>query len=68
MSSWVRYSVAVYAGLLLAGALIVPQPQASVGSAPQAAENHVHDATCRHAERPSAAPSDAGVTDGQGKP
>lgn len=32
MSSWVRYSVAVYIGLLLAGAAIAPQPQMSVGA------------------------------------
>lgn len=34
MSSWVRYSVAVYAGLLSAGALMAPKPQASIGSEP----------------------------------
>lgn len=43
MSSWVRYSVAVYAGLLLAGAAIAPQPQASVGS------DLLHDHTARAA-------------------
>lgn len=32
MNSWVRYSVAVYTGLLLAGAAIAPRPQASIGS------------------------------------
>ena len=32
MSSWVRYSVAVYAGLMLAGVLVGPVPQPSHGS------------------------------------
>ncbi len=32
MSSWVRYSVAVYVGLLLAGALVIPKPEASAQS------------------------------------
>lgn len=53
MSSWVRYSVAVYLGLLLAGSMMAPQPQVSVGS----------DAMTRHdavglgrAARPAASP------------
>lgn len=29
MSSWVRYSVAVYAGLLFAGSMLIPKPEAS---------------------------------------
>lgn len=29
MESWVRYSVAVYLGLALAGALIAPKPEAA---------------------------------------
>lgn len=32
MPSWVRYSVAAYAGLLLAGALLGPPPSPSVGN------------------------------------
>lgn len=31
MYSWVRYSVAVYLGLLLAGSIVMP-PSASIGS------------------------------------
>jgi len=32
MSSWVRYSVAVYVGLLLAGSMMAPRPGESVGA------------------------------------
>jgi hypothetical protein len=31
MPTWVRYSVAVYIGLLLAGAVVVPEPLAAAG-------------------------------------
>jgi len=31
MTTWVRYSVAVYMGLLLAGAVVVPEPLAAAG-------------------------------------
>ena len=34
MRSWVRYSVAVYVGLLLAGALVGPRPELSDASGP----------------------------------
>lgn len=32
MDSWVRYSVAVYFGLLMAGSIIMPAPSASIGA------------------------------------
>jgi len=32
MSSWVRYSVAVYVGLLLAGSVVAPLPERTIGA------------------------------------
>lgn len=42
MESWVRYSVAAYLGLMLAGTLIVPgpTPAAQFSSVPQASESN----------------------------
>ena len=37
MASWVRYSVAVYVGLLLAGSLALPHMQATPGVPPEPA-------------------------------
>ncbi len=34
MDSWIRYSVAVYIGLLMAGALVGPRPTLSIGPPP----------------------------------
>lgn len=35
MHSWVRYSVSVYLGLLIAGSIASPTPAVSVGAAPE---------------------------------
>ncbi len=66
MSSCVRYSVAVYTGLLLAGAAIAPRPQASVGSDhPGQAIVQTHPLEHRHGRAcvRTTAPAGATVTD-----
>ncbi len=48
MSSWVRYSVAVYVGLLLAGALVVPKPEATAGPNVSVTETAPEDPAVGH--------------------
>ena len=60
MESWVRYSVAAYLGLMLAGTLIVPgpSPAAQLSSAPPALESSPNywrqAAPCRPVANPPA--------------
>src|SRR5262245_58111014 len=57
MSSWVRYSVAVYVGLLLAGAFVASKPAVARSvHAPAVAEPSEAPPELAHHTKPSAAP------------